>query len=56
MSFWSRVLGRKAPDYDLNGNRFYNEYIVERSNDAWSKPVKIASALRAGVKRAAPLR
>ena len=50
MSFWSRVLGRKAPDYDLNGNRFYNEYIVERSNDAWSKPVKIASALRAGVK------
>lgn len=40
----------KAPDYDLNGNRFYNEYIVERGLRPDPKPIKVAAALRAGLK------
>lgn len=35
--------------YDLNGNRFYNEYIVERVGSSYAKPLKVAAALRAGL-------
>lgn len=41
---------RKSTDYDLNGNRFYREYIIEGGVRADAKPLKVAAALRAGLK------
>ena len=48
--FRRKPLEVKAADYDLNGNRFYNEYITERGIRADCKPIKVAAALRAGLK------
>lgn len=54
MGLVSWLLGKppevKAPDYDLNGNRFYNEYMIERGVRPDGKPLKVAAALRAGLK------
>lgn len=44
---------RKEPTlerkYDVHGNRFYNEYIRENGDPGDCKPLKVASALRAGL-------
>lgn len=40
----------KAADYDLNGNRFYREYIVENGALPDARPLRVAAALRAGLK------
>lgn len=38
-----------AAKYDLNGNRFYNEYIRENVRLEDFRPLKVAAALRAGL-------
>lgn len=47
MSLWDRIRGKK--DYDLNGNRFYREYIIQGEHDG-GDVLKIAAALSAGMR------
>lgn len=44
-----RRQGAPEKKYDLNGNRFYNEYIRENGVSSDCKPLKVAAALRAGL-------
>lgn len=46
MKLWP--FGKK--DYDLNGNRFYQEYIVERDIVASQRYLKVAASLSAGLR------
>ena len=46
MRFWP--FSRK--DYDLNGNRFYQEYIIEREIVASERQLKVTAALAAGLR------
>lgn len=41
--------GPAKKDYDLNGNRFYREYITETGETGGFKPLKVAASLRAGL-------
>ncbi|KAB0538478.1 HK97 family phage portal protein [Pseudochrobactrum saccharolyticum] len=37
-------------DYDLNGNRFYQEYVIEREITASERQLKVTAALAAGLR------
>ena len=39
---------RKSTDYDLNGNRFYREYIIEGGVRADAKPLKLTFSQESG--------
>lgn len=47
--FTEKAVHKVEKKYDLNGNRFYNEYIRENGMRAEEKPLKVAAALRAGL-------
>lgn len=47
MKLWDRITGKK--DFDLNGNRFYREYIIQGENEG-SDALKVAAALSAGMR------
>lgn len=47
MSFLDRF---RRKDYDLNGNRFYQEYVINRDVVATSRHLKVTAALAAGLR------